>query len=62
MGVTFGVSAAASNAHHPYRFRDRCRSDWQRLPSRASRGLAATVNQFHLYRADDGRQVPGTRR
>jgi hypothetical protein len=25
MGVTFGVSAAASNAHHPYRFRDRCR-------------------------------------
>ena len=30
MGVTFGVSAAATNAHHPHRIRDRWRSDRQR--------------------------------
>ena len=51
--------AAATNAHHPHRFRDRCRSGRQRL----RRELPAAGRQrhrFHPYRADDGWQVGGT--
>ncbi len=50
--------AAATNAHHPHHFRDRCRSGRQRL----RRELSAAGRQrhrFHQYRADDGRQVAG---
>ena len=51
--------AAATNAHHPHRFRDRCRSGRQRL-RRELRAARRQRHRFHLYGADDGRQVAGT--
>src|SRR5262245_27657175 len=50
---------AATNAHHPHRFRDRWRSDWQWL-RRKLRATWRKRHRFQRFGTDAVRQVGGT--